>query len=580
MIHADSLQQALRTPKAAAALHEGLLRLTREPWIASSLEATARHRLRMRLGLPAELQVAVFPSAQEARLAVINLFKKQGSQVELLPGLSPRWAEAVEFCGGSCCSSADRRGFSIGSLIHHDTGAVQPLPEATDSSKPLILDATLHTLFLGASWETVPCGGVFLSLEPLLGRGAPALWIAPAEFALPSFCAASATAAAMALEEWEGSRESDGFEASRYRARVEELLREECRGVVLSEASERLPGGSAIFLPGRSAPWIRCLLHAKGVWCRLPEALPQLRLGTQTLVLQGGAESWKGIAEHLKEWVDILRRAPRLTEGLTSWPLLPMPLDPHAERPKVQSRATRPLYTGVLRPDHAIEGLRWVAVDGHEIGIETRLALLVDEEDGIIVDAAYQAFGPPTLIALGEILCELLIRQHWLLAERMPAADLEQPLLGEEPLQGEARAWSKHWLQLLGQLCARCHDLPGLSTPLSTPIEVGHLEPGKPLEGWEEMPMERKIQILNQVLDQDVRPYIALDAGGIVIQEFNEPILKVRYSGTCVSCPSSIGSTLQAIQQTLRAKVHPDLVVVPDFSSVDPSGTPPTHAPV
>ena len=92
--------------------------------------------------------------------------------------------------------------------------------------------------------------------------------------------------------------------------------------------------------------------------------------------------------------------------------------------------------------------------------------------------------------------------------------------------------------------------------------------------------MERKIQILNQVLDQDVRPYIALDAGGIVIQEFNEPILRVRYSGTCVSCPSSIGSTLHAIQQTLRAKVHPDLVVVPDFSSVDPSGTPPTHAPV
>lgn len=63
-----------------------------------------------------------------------------------------------------------------------------------------------------------------------------------------------------------------------------------------------------------------------------------------------------------------------------------------------------------------------------------------------------------------------------------------------------------------------------------------------------------------------MRPYIALDAGGIeVINLIEDKQVIIAYQGSCTSCYSSIGTTLSYIQQTLRAKVHPDLVVIPDM---------------
>ena len=63
-----------------------------------------------------------------------------------------------------------------------------------------------------------------------------------------------------------------------------------------------------------------------------------------------------------------------------------------------------------------------------------------------------------------------------------------------------------------------------------------------------------------------MRPYIALDAGGVeVINLLEDKEVIIAYQGSCTSCYSAIGTTLSYIQQVLRAKVHPSLVVVPDI---------------
>ncbi len=102
-----------------------------------------------------------------------------------------------------------------------------------------------------------------------------------------------------------------------------------------------------------------------------------------------------------------------------------------------------------------------------------------------------------------------------------------------------------------------------------TPVPTG---PGEIVEGgypgWEELPLKKKIAVIEEVLNQDVRPYIALDAGGVeVLNLLNDKEVVIAYQGACTSCYSSVGTTLSYIQQVLRNKVHPSLSVTPN---VDP----------
>jgi NifU-like protein len=74
--------------------------------------------------------------------------------------------------------------------------------------------------------------------------------------------------------------------------------------------------------------------------------------------------------------------------------------------------------------------------------------------------------------------------------------------------------------------------------------------------------------LLEEIIARDIRPYIELDAGGIqVIDLTTENEVLIAYQGSCTSCFSATGTTLSYIQQVLRAKVHPSLVVVPDLST-------------
>ncbi len=80
---------------------------------------------------------------------------------------------------------------------------------------------------------------------------------------------------------------------------------------------------------------------------------------------------------------------------------------------------------------------------------------------------------------------------------------------------------------------------------------------------------EQKLAVIEKVLDEDVRPYIELDEGGIEVQALiHDKELIIGYTGNCTSCYSSIGSTLSTIQQIVQSKVHPDLKVVPNLDAL------------
>lgn len=70
----------------------------------------------------------------------------------------------------------------------------------------------------------------------------------------------------------------------------------------------------------------------------------------------------------------------------------------------------------------------------------------------------------------------------------------------------------------------------------------------------------RLIQI-NQLLDDQVRPYLLADGGGLKILSLDGNRLKVHYQGACGTCPTATSGTLYAIESMVK-RIDPDIQVV------------------
>lgn len=211
------------------------------------------------------------------------------------------------------------------------------------------------------------------------------------------------------------------------------------------------------------------------------------------------------------------------------------------------------------------EGREGSIADGNEVV----LYWLVDKDDGIIVDAKFQVYGQSVLIGAAEAACELLIGKNYDQARRISADLIDKQVRDKSDIPAFPKETYPHLNLILGAIdmaADQCTDIPFADTYVTTPIPVdmGDVTPGG-YPGWLELPLKKKLAVIEQVLDQDIRPYIALDAGGVsVLNLLNDKELVIAYQGSCTSCYSSIGTTLSYIQQIIRAKVHPDITVVPD----------------
>ena len=200
------------------------------------------------------------------------------------------------------------------------------------------------------------------------------------------------------------------------------------------------------------------------------------------------------------------------------------------------------------------------------------LYLLVDKDDGIIVDAKFQVYGQSVLIGAAEAACELIVGKNYDQARRVSADLIDKQVRDKTDVPAFPKETYPHLNLILGaidQAADQCTDIPFADTYVSmpAPLNIGEVVPGG-YPGFLELPLKKKIAVIEQVLDQDVRPYIALDAGGVSVLNFlNNKELVIAYQGSCTSCYSSVGTTLSYIQQVIRAKVHPDITVVPDMSS-------------
>jgi len=233
---------------------------------------------------------------------------------------------------------------------------------------------------------------------------------------------------------------------------------------------------------------------------------------------------------------------------------------------KLREKIDRLRYVGFFTEKEAEEkNMRLV------VGRERKVSLywLVDESDGIIADAKFQAYGPIGLIAAAEIASELVLRKNYHQASRITADLLDQHVRDRK----ETAAFPKECHSFLNQILSaidgaahQCLDIPYTEQYETTPIEADFGEIPGGIPDWEGFSYQQKIKILEEVIDKEIRPYIELDAGGVKVLSLNEGReVLISYEGSCTTCHSSTGSTLSAIQKILRARVHPSLFVTPQI---------------
>lgn len=241
---------------------------------------------------------------------------------------------------------------------------------------------------------------------------------------------------------------------------------------------------------------------------------------------------------------------------------------------KLNQKIENPHCVGMFTKNEA-EARQMRLAEGREGSVKAgnaiALYLLVDPDDGIIVDARFQVYGQSALIGAAEAACELLIGKNYDQAKRIGTELIDKQLRDRSDEPAFPREAAPHLnlvLASIEQAAEQCTGIPLADTYVRTPIPADWgetVEGGYP--GWEELSVTQKLAVIEEIVARDIRPYIELDAGGVeVLNLLNEREVIIAYKGSCTSCFASTGTTLSYIQQVLKGKAHPDLIVIPDLN--------------
>ena len=66
---------------------------------------------------------------------------------------------------------------------------------------------------------------------------------------------------------------------------------------------------------------------------------------------------------------------------------------------------------------------------------------------------------------------------------------------------------------------------------------------------------------INTIIDTLIRPALLRDGGDLNIIDYNNNVLTISYKGACITCPHAEEGTLNAMQNILKEKFNPDIVI-------------------
>jgi NifU-like protein len=243
-------------------------------------------------------------------------------------------------------------------------------------------------------------------------------------------------------------------------------------------------------------------------------------------------------------------------------------------------RIENPQCCGTYTPEDAQARGMHLAIGSSgsiESGNIIKVYCLVDASDAVIADARFQAFGDSVLIGIGDATCESIIGKNYDQAQRIGASNILSTLKDRSDTLPFPESMTPHLnlvLESIDDAMEQCKHitLPQTYAAPPSPLENASIQETEGYLDWNTFDNAKQRVILEQVLNDDIRPFIAMDAGGVDLLDIrNNKEVIIAYNGSCTSCFSAVGATLGYIQETLRAKIHKELVVVPDMDNMDMS---------
>jgi Fe-S cluster biogenesis protein NfuA len=152
-------------------------------------------------------------------------------------------------------------------------------------------------------------------------------------------------------------------------------------------------------------------------------------------------------------------------------------------------------------------------------------------------DNAAQAADDPLAAALFDIehVTNVFYVDHWITVTQNGQAD---------------------WQELLRKLAPPIREAPAADDQSAHVAAQG----APAMEQMSEGDRER-LDKINEILDEQVRPYLQGDGGDLYVLGLSGNQLTVHYQGACGSCPSSLSGTLAGIESLVR-QIEPDIEVV------------------
>lgn len=113
------------------------------------------------------------------------------------------------------------------------------------------------------------------------------------------------------------------------------------------------------------------------------------------------------------------------------------------------------------------------------------------------------------------------------------------------------------WQELMRKLAVPIRDAPAADTHSSQMAQQAVCGAVEDLSEADRARLDK----INEVLDEQVRPYLQGDGGDLYIVGLEGNRLMVHYQGACGSCPSSLSGTLAGIESLVR-QLEPDMEVI------------------
>ena len=118
------------------------------------------------------------------------------------------------------------------------------------------------------------------------------------------------------------------------------------------------------------------------------------------------------------------------------------------------------------------------------------------------------------------------------------------------------------WNELEGKIIEvlKAHEIAPVAE--QQPL-TGAVAEGDSVASFHDMSPAQKIITIDRLLDDEIRPGLAGDGGGLEVVGLEDNVLQIHYEGACGSCPSATSGTLQYIESMLRSHLDDSLTVVP-----------------